>query len=1530
MNLNKKKGIVLMLIFVFAISLIASVAVYASTNTNYTVTINFDKNKYEASYRKDLENQDVKTGSVVLKELYKNQNGEVQYGIQYEIRLIDAETEWNPYIGNVSFNNEEGTVTFAVEKQNEEDTLPATKLEVNNNVLYLSEQNGIEVEMENADEYGYSRIMTNTIEQNTTYNLITHRRISLSYYYNEESINAKKDTVTYNWNYWDNENNNDVIAPVNVSIVKGTVSDNIINVESTEVLTKQDPENEQATVHELKLNSSNYEGYYIKVSSKVNDQIALNYRENNKNEYWNLYETTIRDNEGNYYIDLSSHTEDIEINYVGSRMDSHKVVFENYEAIDKNILTYKYNNKNVYAQLVQVEWGPEGQHTEIPVTLTKQDGVNKYEYSFVSQNNYSDYCIKLSYDDNDSLEGLVWIKINNIKAESTWEHDEEHNTNYIIYDKINLYNYSEEEITINGLYSLIGDISVNFADVSYRGNLIHPTIDEHQGLVYRLDNDNNTIQITLEEKWGEGEDDWRWIDIDSVDSFKIFSDEISSGKYRISIGGGNTYLKVNGTEAQMDEEEGREYYILQAEDIVDNTITLDVGFYYTFTVQPGQEERITISNNMKSATWHLGDGNTNDVTASFSKGQFVQEGIIREIDGEPVIEHYYELKIKDAELADNIIELTNFNNETMEVNIRNWEEENYKLPVIQNNEKNYVKLTELTTKIMENEQEIQVPYYLPTGFQFDIGMKGEHNNIEVPAPNLEAGYLAISMLSDPGATGSLVYYFVDSTGKYLEANGTVMSEQKEPAGEFTNQGDTHKKVQIPSNTVKVLIGVNTGANTDLFGTTLYKNDTVEPRDKDLVMHSRTLEIPYTEGDSIGFAVGYGFYSEGFVPTQKGTYFITEFSGDTESVVKYLDSESQEHSLAYNTFAEGENNVIPLPRQVTLQIPEGKMENLHIDLYDGQMNYLPEESGDISLLLADEENETKNFKAWMSKLRRGEMATLDLSTLNQDYTFVINLKLRDPNENSKAHVLTWTNVKGTGWPDDALIDGGFARLVKAYDSEDNLIFDVNEQYDDSHYIIDEHSGTKKFKHGALLPYTWERGPMYPFAVLQDANGGEVEAIGGIKLVFEFTPVYGKQLVEVSLGESVGVSESTEKYYQLTMPSGNHVHFNARFEKINNESLIGSNTSVSSVKYTLDDKALDSGTAVLSIDKVDDLSDTQKTEFASKAGNNYQVSTYLDVDLTQVWFKGTDAQFNTNTGYSADDVWTNEIYDLGNKKATVTLTLDKGISPDDIIILHENHDAEGNPSSYEVIPIKAKQKDENGVWTITFETSKFSNYAIGTHTHTPKTTTTKTVTKATLSKNGTIKTTTVTKCSTCGEELGGAGSQEPIYYPKTIKLKTTSYTYDGKVKTPAVVVTASNGKTITSSNYTVKYASGRKNVGEYKVTITFIGNYSGTKTLTFKINPKGTSLSKLTAAKKKFTAKWKKQATQTTGYQIQYSTNKKFASGNKTVKITKTKTVSKVISSLKAKKYYYVRIRTYKTVGGKTYYSSWSGSKSIKTK
>ena len=100
-----------------------------------------------------------------------------------------------------------------------------------------------------------------------------------------------------------------------------------------------------------------------------------------------------------------------------------------------------------------------------------------------------------------------------------------------------------------------------------------------------------------------------------------------------------------------------------------------------------------------------------------------------------------------------------------------------------------------------------------------------------------------------------------------------------------------------------------------------------------------------------------------------------------------------------------------------------------------------------------------------------------------------------------------------------------------------------------------------------------------------------------------------------------------------------------------------------------------------------------------------------------------------------------------------------------------------------------------------------------------------------------------------------------------------------------------------------------------------------TVTFAASMPTTTITSIKAQNKAFTVKWKKKSS-ITGYQIQYSTNSKFKKNNK--KIKNAKTVSKKITKLKASKKYYVRIRTYKIVNKKTYYSNWSKKKCVTTK
>lgn len=190
----------------------------------------------------------------------------------------------------------------------------------------------------------------------------------------------------------------------------------------------------------------------------------------------------------------------------------------------------------------------------------------------------------------------------------------------------------------------------------------------------------------------------------------------------------------------------------------------------------------------------------------------------------------------------------------------------------------------------------------------------------------------------------------------------------------------------------------------------------------------------------------------------------------------------------------------------------------------------------------------------------------------------------------------------------------------------------------------------------------------------------------------------------------------------------------------------------------------------------------------------------------------------------------------------------------------------------------------------------------------------------------------ECTSCGERK----NKTVIYAPSTIKLSKSIYVYNGNYIRPTVVIKNKKGMKLKESiDYKLVYSSGRKTVGKYTVKVVFRGNYQGTKTLNFTIQPKAAFIRTITAGKKGFTAKWNKINSQVSGYQIQYAKNSSFKAGTtKTATAENGSITQKSVSKLLANTKYYVRIRSYKNVkiNGKTVkiYSNWSSAKSVKTK
>lgn len=148
-----------------------------------------------------------------------------------------------------------------------------------------------------------------------------------------------------------------------------------------------------------------------------------------------------------------------------------------------------------------------------------------------------------------------------------------------------------------------------------------------------------------------------------------------------------------------------------------------------------------------------------------------------------------------------------------------------------------------------------------------------------------------------------------------------------------------------------------------------------------------------------------------------------------------------------------------------------------------------------------------------------------------------------------------------------------------------------------------------------------------------------------------------------------------------------------------------------------------------------------------------------------------------------------------------------------------------------------------------------------------------------------------------------------------------TYSGKAIHPSVQVSWYGVSLSKGTDYTVSYGS-NKNIGKGTVTVTGAGKFRGTFKKTFCILPKKTSIRKLAASKRQLTVKYAK-VSGGCRYQTGYRKN-----GSKTWKYTTSSSNHVSIKKLTNKKYYYIRVRAYKTVSGKKYYGAWSAAKKVK--
>lgn len=205
------------------------------------------------------------------------------------------------------------------------------------------------------------------------------------------------------------------------------------------------------------------------------------------------------------------------------------------------------------------------------------------------------------------------------------------------------------------------------------------------------------------------------------------------------------------------------------------------------------------------------------------------------------------------------------------------------------------------------------------------------------------------------------------------------------------------------------------------------------------------------------------------------------------------------------------------------------------------------------------------------------------------------------------------------------------------------------------------------------------------VNQDDKSGWANIIPGSKVIMRLKPNYGYQLTSLKINDENLKAGKEQSTFEYIMPDTN-VHISGIFEKVEDQVKTLSN-EVKSGSITISNQEIDTGSVILSVNDVEPTN-LQKTNF-EKTVENYTITSYLDIKLDQVVYKGT-----------ANDTWTNSLSTL-NHDANIQLQLEKGINGNDVVLVHEKHDG-----TYETLSTTY----DSSTNTLSFKTTSFSNYAI----------------------------------------------------------------------------------------------------------------------------------------------------------------------------------------------------------------------------
>ena len=192
--------------------------------------------------------------------------------------------------------------------------------------------------------------------------------------------------------------------------------------------------------------------------------------------------------------------------------------------------------------------------------------------------------------------------------------------------------------------------------------------------------------------------------------------------------------------------------------------------------------------------------------------------------------------------------------------------------------------------------------------------------------------------------------------------------------------------------------------------------------------------------------------------------------------------------------------------------------------------------------------------------------------------------------------------------------------------------------------------------------------------------------GANCRMKITPDYGYQVLTFGSNDNPIVTGEVSEFI-FPAHKGNF-HLGAKVVKVD-DVVDAKSAKVESGTIELGEKEIDSGTVVLTVSDAE-VDEGKIAKYEEKAGD-YEITSYLDIDLDKVIYKGTE-----------DDVWSERLHELKNE-ATITLKLEEGVDGNNIIIIHNVNDGE----EYEIIEIESYDPETN---TVTFKTNSFSGYAI----------------------------------------------------------------------------------------------------------------------------------------------------------------------------------------------------------------------------